>query len=93
MNNVVTMLLSLSQELKTVKAYLEVFHKTRIQNLSEAWLDAYQVMTILKISKRTLQTLRDNGSLAYSKINQKIYYKTDDVEHLLESNYTQNKKQ
>ena len=32
------------------------------------WLDHQDVCMKLKISKRTLQTLRNNGTLAYTKI-------------------------
>ena len=38
---------------------------------------------MLNISPRTLQTLRDNGTLAYSQINRKVYYKPKDVERIL----------
>ncbi|MCS2278749.1 helix-turn-helix domain-containing protein [Bacteroides thetaiotaomicron] len=37
----------------------------------------------LNISLRTLQMFRDTGKLPYSQINHKMYYKTEDVEHLL----------
>lgn len=47
------------------------------------WLDNQDVCLLLKISPRTLQTLRDNGTLAFSKINKKIYYKPQDVEKIL----------
>ncbi len=47
------------------------------------WLDNQDVCRMLNISPRTLQTLRDNGTLAYSQINHKIYYKPRDVEHIL----------
>lgn len=43
------------------------------------WLDNQDVCLLLKISPRTLQTLRDNGTLAYTKISHKIYYKPEDV--------------
>ena len=33
----------------------------------------------LNISPRTLQTLRDNGTLAYSQINHKVFYKPEDM--------------
>ena len=33
----------------------------------------------MNISPRTLQTLRDNGTLAYSQINHKMFYKPEDV--------------
>ena len=47
------------------------------------WLDNQDVCRMLNISPRTLQTLRDNGTLAYSRINQKIYYKPQDVRRIL----------
>ena len=47
------------------------------------WLDNQDVCQMLNISPRTLQTLRDNGTLAYSQINHKVYYKLEDVESIL----------
>ena len=47
------------------------------------WLDNQDVCQMLNISPRTLQTLRDNGTLAYSQINRKMYYKPEDVEKIL----------
>ena len=47
------------------------------------WLDNQDVCQMLNISPRTLQTLRDNGTLAYSQINRKLYYKPEDVESIL----------
>ena len=48
------------------------------------WLDNDEVCKILKISKRTLQTLRDNGTLAYSQISHKTYYKQEDVQSVID---------
>ena len=47
------------------------------------WLDNQDVCQMLNISPRTLQTLCDNGTLAYSQINRKVYYKPEDVERIL----------
>lgn len=47
------------------------------------WLDNDDVCRILRISKRTLQTLRDNGTLAYSQISHKTYYKQEDVDKVM----------
>jgi len=49
----------------------------------EKWLDNQEVCMMLNISKRTLQTYRDNGTLPYSQINHKMYYKPEDVERVL----------
>ena len=43
------------------------------------WMDNQEVCRQLNISPRTLQTLRDNGTLAYSLIGHKIFYKPEDV--------------
>ena len=47
------------------------------------WLDHQDVCQRLKISKRTLQTLRDNGTLAYTKIGNRTYYLPEDVESII----------
>jgi len=47
------------------------------------WLDNQDVCRLLGISPRTLQTLRDTGRLAYTRISHKIYYKPADVEKML----------
>ena len=47
------------------------------------WIDNQDVCQMLNISPRTLQMLRDNGTLAYSQINRKVYYKPEDVESIL----------
>lgn len=55
--------------------------------VAEGWVDAADVMGALQISKRTLQTLRDNGTLPYSTVGHKTYYRVDDVQRLLMDNY------
>ena len=47
------------------------------------WMDNPEVCRQLNISPRTLQTLRDNGTLAYSQINHKTYYRPDDVQRIV----------
>lgn len=47
------------------------------------WLDNQDVCQMLNISPRTLQTFRANGTLAYSQINRKVYYKPEDVESII----------
>lgn len=46
---------------------------------SRKWLKSYHVKNLLKISTNTLQTLRDNGTLPFSKIGGILYYKYDDI--------------
>lgn len=51
----------------------------------DGWLDNQEVCQLLKVSYRTLQTYRDNGTLAYSQIGYKCYYKKTDIEKLIET--------
>lgn len=47
------------------------------------WLDNQDVCQILNISKRTLQTFRDNGKLPFTRIGHKMYYKATDVKEII----------
>jgi len=60
--------------------YLCRLHGNR--DMSE-WLDNQDVCQLLNISPRTLQTLRDNGTLAYTQISHKMYYKPEDVQRII----------
>ena len=47
------------------------------------WMDNQEVCRQLNISPRTLQTLRAGGTLAYSQINHKVFYKPEDVMRII----------
>lgn len=49
------------------------------------WLKSPEVRRLLKISPGTLQNLRVNGTLRFTKIGGLIYYSYEDIELLLES--------
>jgi len=53
----------------------------------EDWIDGQDVMQTLHISPRTLQNLRSNGTLPYSRIGNKIYYLRRDILKILSDNY------
>lgn len=53
--------------------------------LKEKWLITDEVCKLLNISRRTLQKMRDSGSIKFIKTGKKIYYKATDVESYLES--------
>ncbi len=54
----------------------------------EDWIDGQDVMHTLHISPRTLQTLRSNGILPFSRIGNKLYYRKQDILKILSDNYT-----
>ncbi|KAA6324984.1 hypothetical protein EZS27_025752 [termite gut metagenome] len=49
----------------------------------EKWLTGNDVCELLQISARSLQSYRDNGTLPYSQIGHKCYYKASDIEQLI----------
>lgn len=56
------------------------------KNTDKKWLKSSEVRELLGISHGTLQALRNNDSITYSKIRGILYYKLEDVEKLLEQN-------
>ncbi len=55
------------------------------------WLKSIEVRKLLKVSPGTLQTLRLNGTLKYSKIGGIIYYDQDHVNKLLLNSFNKPK--
>lgn len=55
----------------------------------QKWLKSYQVKNMLKISPGTLQNLRVNGILRFTKIGGIIYYKYEDILEVLEGKKNQ----
>jgi len=88
MNEIIQMLLRLSGDLDVIKAFIKSLNKSKTELFKETWLDGQDVMQLLHMSKRNLQSLRDTNVLPYSRINGKIYYKLSDIEGLLNSNYS-----
>lgn len=52
------------------------------------WLKSNEVKELLGISAGTLQNLRVNKTLPYSKVHGTIFYTLDSIEKLLEQNKT-----
>ena len=59
-------------------------------NLEEL-LDGQDIMQLLHISPRTLQTLRSNGTIPHTRLGRKIYYRRQDIENILRDNYVMSK--
>lgn len=51
---------------------------------TKRWLKSVDVRKMLSISPGTLQNLRVNGTLSYTKIGGMMFYKVEDVERMLE---------
>lgn len=54
------------------------------QGQSKKWIKSNEVRKLLNISPGTLQNLRINGTLCFTRIGSLIYYKLEDINKLLE---------
>jgi len=60
--------------------------QTPESNSAKKWLKSKEVTKLLNISPGTLQNLRINGTLTYTKIGGTIYYDNTNIEKLLNTN-------
>ena len=58
---------------------------------SRKYLKSAEIMKLLKISPGTLQTLRINGTLPYTKIGAIIFYDVDEISKVMKENSIHNK--
>ncbi|CAM3781998.1 helix-turn-helix domain-containing protein [Flavobacterium gelidilacus] len=62
----------------------EIIHSKPQQ--AKQWLKSKEVRKLLNISPGTLQNLRINGTLTYTKVGGIMYYDNADIEKLLNGN-------
>lgn len=66
---------------------LERANVTPRPEIAKGWVDGQEVMEALHISQRTLQNLRDNGTLGYTTLGNKYFYRIREIDDLLQNNY------
>ncbi len=74
----------LTTRVGTIEEKAERLHRNQADLRLKKWLDNQEVCQTLGITKRTLQTYRENGLLPFCRIRHKIFYKPEDVAKLLE---------
>jgi len=74
----------LDEQMKFVVAKMKLNEKN---NPEDVFFDNQEFLKLMNISKRTAQSWRDEGKIAFSQIGSKIYYKMADVTKLLNNNY------
>ena len=75
-------LIQFKQELLT--ELKDVFHQGPAP--IKKWLKSDEVKDLLKVSASTLQTLRINGTLTYTKLGGIIYYDYEHIENVMKEN-------
>ena len=82
-------ILSKDQYEEIIRKFDELSHKIQSATASpgESFVDNQQFLQLMKVSKRTAQTWRDEGKISFSQVGAKIYYKLSDIETLLKQHY------
>lgn len=70
-----------------MSTYREKKSLTNNSDVNISWLTGEDVISILRISTRTLSSYRTRGIIPFSQIGRKIYYKTSDIEEYLNQHY------
>jgi hypothetical protein len=78
-------------EKKTFEQMMQAFESfaNQVKNMcgnnqrNKNWLDNDAVCNLLQISKRSLQSYRDNGTLSFTQIGHKCFYKKTDIEQFI----------
>ena len=60
------------------------------EHADKKWLKSAEVRKLLQISAGTLQNLRINGTISYTKVGSLLYYQQEDIIKLLEGNTIRN---
>jgi len=60
--------------------------KIRVDMGNKRYLKSPELMKILKVSSGTLQTMRINGTLPYTKIGGIIFYDPDEITNVMKEN-------
>jgi hypothetical protein len=66
--------------------------ENKVPVIAKQWLKSYQVKKLLNISTGTLQNLRSNGTLPFTRIGGLIYYDADEINKMLEGKKKQSPK-
>tara|TARA_R110002033_G_scaffold33610_2_gene71045 strand:+ start:374 stop:607 length:234 start_codon:yes stop_codon:yes gene_type:complete len=60
-------------------------------HITKRWLKSSEVKKLLGISSGTLQNLRINGTLPYTKVGGVLYYDYEEIISVMENNKVHNK--
>lgn len=80
-------------KITAIADYIFNHMETARQSEEDMWVDSYEVCTFLKISEKTLQRLRVSGTIAYSNIRGRYFYKVSEIRRMLEERLIRSNKE
>lgn len=78
-----TAFLKIIERLDRIESEVRSLRNDRITN---RWLNSKEVLTILKVSPKTLQNYRDRRLIPFSQVGNKIFYPLNGIEEFLNRN-------
>ena len=83
----------LDNKITAIADYIFNHTETARQSEEDMCVDSYEVCTFLKISEKTLQRLRVSGTIAYSNIRGRYFYKVSEIRRMLEERLIRSNKE
>lgn len=77
-------IIRLDEKINLIMAQLKISSKN---NPDDVFFDNQEFMKLMNISKRTAQEWRNNKTIEFSQVGNKIYYRLTDIQKLLNDNY------
>lgn len=71
---------------ETLRSIIEENKSEPVKQEETTWIKSHHVQRMLGISPGTLQTLRINGTIPYTKVGGVIFYDKREITEVLESN-------
>ncbi len=75
----------LKRQISRLTSDMAALRAVYCSNPRDGSIDSADVCRALSISKRTLQTWRNNGKIPFAMLGGKVYYKEEDISKLLKS--------
>ena len=73
-------------KIELLEEFRSILSQQNTQLILKRYLKSSEVMDLLQISPGTLQNLRINGTLPYTKIGGIIYYDAQEIQQIMEEN-------
>lgn len=80
-------------QLNTISKFVLSCQGNNPKDEENEWVDNYEVCMFLQISERTLQRLRAEGEIFYSRIRGRTYYKVSEIRRILDEKLVRSKKE
>lgn len=72
-------------KINVLTKFVVALQKKTDEDSADGWVDSYEVSTFLQVSEKTLQRLRTDGLVSFSRIRGRIFYRMSEVERMMRS--------